>query len=51
MRGEKIIDASLLTDDGSLQTRMENMPSLLWILDERNALPPRDTDTLSQFQP
>ena len=37
VRDEKTIDASLLTDDDHLQTRIENMPPLLWILDERNA--------------
>ena len=36
-------------DDG-LRTRIENMPSLLWALDERNALPPRDTDNPSLFR-
>ena len=50
VRDEKTIDASLLTDDGDLQTQIENMPLLLWILDERNALPPRDTDNPIQFR-
>ena len=50
VRDEKTIDASLLTDDGDLQTRIESMPPLLWILDKRNALPPRDTDNPSQFR-
>lgn len=50
VRDEKTIDASLLTDDGDRQTRIENMPPLLWVLDERNALPPRDTDNPSQFR-
>lgn len=50
VRDEKTIDASLLTDDNHLQTRIANMPPLLWGLDERNALPPRDTDNPSQFR-
>lgn len=50
VRDEKTIDASLLADDNCLQTRIENMPPLLWVLDERNALPPRDTDNPSQFR-